>query len=130
MRRIAKLSQDDLDRAFQMREVEGLGFPEIARRFGVSPGCIAWHCLTHGVDLPTELRRQTAIPVRKPVNYRAGRVVRVFTAEDDAFILRLAAQGVSAHLTGKQMVPPRAGSSVLGRLHTLARHQARAEEMA
>ena len=62
------------------------------------------------------------------VAFRGGHVVRRFTAFEDAEILRLAAEGVSRNRIAKQL--GRRHNSIIGRLMTLARHDALAEARA
>jgi hypothetical protein len=124
MSRRSKLRGDLLDRAIEMREVEGRSYRYIAGKLGVTTSMLSWAFLKEGVDGP---RSSVLMPAGPPVYMRAGREVRRFTPEEDAELLRLARAGLSSWKIGRQLVPPRPGNSVLGRLYTLARIDARAE---
>lgn len=97
---------------------------DIANRFDASVGAVAWQILRLGVVGPRSKRGGA-----QPRSYvRAGRTVRSFTEEEDRLIIDLEAEGLSVVQIAKRL--GRRHNSVIGRLATLARHDAIAEEEA
>ena len=131
MRVRRRLDDDQLAEAFEMRE-RGLSAERIARTFRargipVSAGSISWACLVNGADLPVARRRpQNALPPGMVVQ-RCGHSVRYFTDEEDQRLLALEARGENCSQIARQL--GRKPNSIRGRLATLARRQARAEQM-
>lgn len=126
------LSDDQIDMACEMRE-RGLSCQRIANRFAamgvaVSAGSISWACLSRGADLPPHRRSHTKGPRTGEVYGRGSHVVRTYTPEDDAKLLELEARGLGNSAIGREI--GRKPNSVRGRLLTIARHQARAEDAA
>lgn len=95
---------------------------EIADRFGASVGAVSWQVLRMGVVGP----RTKRAPSQGSSYVRGGRAVRSYTDEDDRLILSLESEGLSAFQIAKRI--GRGHSSVLGRLATLARRDAIADE--
>lgn len=96
----------------------------IAREVGVSVGSVSWALLIDGVDIH-EGEKLPPVPTAPVVYRRAGREVRRFTQADDAELLRMEAAGFRLQHIAKALGRQR--NSVLGRLATLARREARAE---
>ena len=125
------LSQEHIDMACEMRE-RGLSYQQIANKIAVAgaqttASNIAYICLRRGADLPAERRRKSsygAIPgsIRK----RGNHVVRQFTAEEDELLRSLDRQGLRICDICRRM--NRRANSIIARLATLARHEARAEQ--
>jgi hypothetical protein len=90
----------------------------------VSQGAVAWQCLRAGADAPLRLRGRSH-PAAQPY-MRNGRQVRPYTASDDVKLLEMEAAGSTLAAMSKAL--GRKNNSILGRLMTLARQQARAEE--
>ncbi len=114
-------SQIDITKLAHLREEKWLSYGQISRMMGVSIGAISWQCLMHGIEHPSKVTR-----LRKPsggLEHRNGYVIRRFTAEEDAELLRLAMAGVRTSEIARKL--GRKGNSVRGRLATLARHDAR-----
>lgn len=109
----------------------GQGYDAIARRLLISAGAVGYHCLKNAVDPPNP-----PPPAKRrdgPIMRRSG-LVHPFTADDDALINALAVQSVShvaiaRQLTRRDPARPRRPHSIKCRLMTLARQQARAEEV-
>jgi len=124
------LSDPQIDEMAELRE-RGWTLRQIARHFSakgtpVSEGSIGWQCLRVGADLPPERRRPGAFPAC--LIQRGGKPVRPWTPAEDEQLLALEAQGTSLNAIGRAI--GRKQNSVRGRLMTLARHQARAEDAA
>lgn len=106
------------------RREAGESYAQIARAFGCSPSNVYWICLSLGADLPNAKPLPTT--VRGPLTMdRKGFSVCRFTAEEDAQLLALEAEGKGDSEIGKVM--GRRPNSIRGRLMTLARREARAE---
>lgn len=122
------LSDAQLDEMCALRE-KGWGTDRIAAHFTakgspISKGSIHWQCLRLGADAPKRFHYRRAD--RPDAYQRNGRAVRTFTAEEDAKLLALEAEGASYSAMARQL--DRKPNSIKGRLYTLARHAARAEE--
>ncbi len=130
-----KLTDEQLEKAIAWREA-GCSSQWIAEQLGgvVSSSALDWHFLKHGVESPNTAAGQHSanrlVGRNQPgsVVQRGNHVVRRFTPEEDRHLLQLAEQGVSNSEIGRRLVPPRKPNVVLGRLLTLARREARAEE--
>lgn len=120
---MSKLSPEDYD-AIAAAVEAGETMRAVAQRFGVHPSTVSWTCLRLGADVPKERRK--AQPARSVAAIRNGRPVRPFTPAEDTTLLAMKAEGTRnvdiARKLGRHHV------SVYGRLLTLGRHQARAEE--
>lgn len=115
------LSDAQLDDMADWREA-GMTYAAIASRFiaagtPVTASTIAWQCLRLGVISP----RYTQASVGRPAS-----IGRPFTADEDAQMLALAAQGLSRAAIGRAL--GRRANSIAGRLYTLARIETVAEE--
>jgi len=118
-----KYSDALLEEAAYLRE-EGLSYSAIGRQLGISPDAAEFHCLRLGADSPKAARRKPH--TRNVLQYtRAGRVVRRFTKEEDALLLRLEAEGLRFVEIARRM--GRKSNSIQMRLRTLARQDARHE---
>lgn len=122
-----KLFDRDYDRLAAMRE-EGKSYEQIARVFGCSAKAISWHCLRLGAEPPKPAPLRLNYHLEHPVMKRGNHIVRAFTPEEDARLLQLEAQGLGYIAMGKAI--GRKQNSVRGRLMTLARREARAEQSA
>lgn len=89
----------------------------------ITESALSWQLLRLGIDLPVQRRQADRIdPAR---TYRRGNVViRKFQPDEDAIIRRLGAQGMRPTAIARHL-PGRKSHSVLGRMMTLARHDAR-----
>jgi len=108
----------DLDRMAELRE-RGLSYARIAELFTaegvkVSRDAIEWQCFRLGV-----------VPPPGTPYERAGQIVRPFTAEEDARLLALEAQGLNASRIARLL--GRRPQSIRARLLTLARRDAMEE---
>lgn len=121
------LTDEQVETMIELRE-GGATLPQIQRRFAatgtvVSIGSIAWQCLRVGADLPATKRHVAG----NPLPYRrGGRAVRPFTGEDDRILRELDHRGERVSVIARRL--NRRPNSIRGRLLTLARHEARAEE--
>lgn len=128
-----KLTEDQIDRMCELREA-GYSFGWIARaivrEFGiaVSEGSISWYCLVRGADLPAERRHSGTVNFNFEPRMRGGHLVRPFTPEEDTLLRTLDMQGFPTSVMAKRL--GRRHNSIRGRLATLARQDARAEEAA
>lgn len=121
---MTRVTPEIADRIATMRE-RGCTKQQIAKACGVSVGAVEWHCLSRGIEPPNP-RPLPPVPTQPVVHIRNGRPVRRFTAEEDAKILAMRQAGARPSEIARAL-PGRKPHSVLGRLHTLARHQERAE---
>ncbi|PHY20896.1 hypothetical protein CSW59_06710 [Caulobacter sp. BP25] len=120
---VRRLSPSDFDQMVQMRE-RGRSYAVIARKLGCSIGTVSWHCLRLGAEPPKPRALKPLADGPQSVS-RGDHTVRRFTAEDDAKLLEMEAQGASVSAIAKAL--DRRHNSITGRLMTLARHQARTE---
>lgn len=84
-----------------------------------------WQCMRVGADAPPHRWRTPTQPAA-PYS-RGGRVVRPYTADDDALLNVLDQQGFAYAVIARRM--GRKPNSIKGRLMTLARRDARAEAL-
>ncbi len=120
-----KYSDHQITSAADLRE-QGQSIDKIAQRVGMSASSVYWHCLRLGADSP----RAKGMPrnVGNMVVKRGNHVVRRFTPEEDRQIVQMEADGCRLSEIARKL--GRRRNSILGRLMTLARHEARAEEAA
>jgi len=96
----------------------------IAEVIGCSVGTVRWACLRECFE-PSKPRPLPPLYKRPKVVVRNGHPVRRFTEREDRLLLALEAQGLRISAIAKRL--GRKPNSVLGRLYTLARRDARAE---
>lgn len=106
--------------ACEMRE-RGLTVQQIVLKTGIPHSTIDWHCIKRGAEPPKV--RQSSYTPRAFV--RNGRPVTPFTAEQDATIQAMSADGHGYTAIGNAV--GRNPSSVRNRLMILARRELRAE---
>jgi hypothetical protein len=117
------LTMEQKEFAATKREA-GWSHARIARQLGVSPGSVAWHCLKVAADPPKA--KPIDATMRGPALYdRNGKPVRRFTPEEDQQILTMRLAGKTPTQIGRAL--KRRHNSIVGRLMTLARHEARLE---
>lgn len=109
----------------------GWSFEKISRHFArqgrkISASAISWQCLRAGADSPPAQWSRSSSTSRKP-SVRGGFVVRPFTPDEDRRLLELDQQGLGPSAIGREL--GRRGNSIIGRLMTLARHEARSESL-
>lgn len=124
------LSDAQIEEMCALRE-RGWGIDRIAQHFTqqgtkVSASSINWQCLVHGADTVAKFRGKHTQPT-EPYQ-RGAHVVRPFTKEDDALLRVLDLQGFKISVIARRM--GRQPNSVRGRLLTLSRMDARAEDRA
>lgn len=124
------LSDHQIDEMCRLRE-KGWGVDRIAEHFStggtpISPSCVSWQCMRAGADAPRRLRG-TCHQRTEPYS-RGGHVVRPYSPADDAALRQLDMEGVPVSTIARQL--GRRHNSIRGRLYTLARRDARAEEAA
>lgn len=120
---IQRLTPEDFDRIVLMRE-EGRSYKEIALAVGCSQSAVSWHCLRLGADPPKPPK--PVLEIRGPVaTMRNGFPVRRYTADDDARILSMEAEGKSETEIARAL--GRRFNSIRRRLMTLARRDVRME---
>lgn len=124
-----KLTDQQIAKATELRE-RGLSVRRIAALIGgISEGALNWHFLKAGVESPRTSKGQfRATTTPGAVEGRGAAVIRRYSEAEDQKLLELAAQGLSHSEIGRRLDPPRRPNSVAGRLLTLARRDARAEE--
>lgn len=121
------LTEAQLERIAELTEDGRYTVARIARMVGCSEGSVGWAQLKLGVDRhPT--KPLPPVPTEPVVARRGEHVVRRYTQAEDAELLRLEAQGLPAYRIGKRL--GRRANSIVGRLRTLARREARAEAIA
>ena len=125
------LSPEHIDMICEMRE-RGRSYQQIANKIATvgvrtSASNIAYICLRRGADLPPECRQKTASGAKPgSVRKRGNHLVRQFTVEEDNLLKKLDRQGLRICDISRQL--NRRPNSILARLATLARHEARAEQ--
>lgn len=120
-----RYDQDTLERAAEMRE-GGATFKEIGAALNMSPSAASWHCLRLGADSPHCI--QNVSETKGPaIMKRGNHIVRRFTAEDDATLLKMEADGASIAEMSRAL--NRRHNSIMGRLMTLARRDDRLEQL-
>ena len=108
----APLTAAQQNRVVEMREAGEL-ISVIARTVGCSLGSVQYFCRVHGAVPPKPHQ-----PRPTPVTVRNGRIVRPFTAEDDAVMLELRQAGMRLSDIARRL--GRAHNSIGDRLMTLA----------
>ncbi|GLS44419.1 helix-turn-helix domain-containing protein [Methylobacterium brachythecii] len=121
-----RISDSDRERMAELRE-QGVMLKDIAAEIGCSESSVWWHCLRIGAEAPKP--RSLQVEYTGPmVMTRNGYPVRRFTADEDARLLALEAQGLReidiARAIGRRR------NAVVARLMTLARREARMEASA
>lgn len=117
----------DIDRLADLREQRGWTVKRIAAELGVSPGAVSWQCLRHGIE--PRGGRTVSRSFKAGFSYsRGGHSIRAFTPEEDAVLQQMALDGAGNGEIGRRL--GRRPNSIAGRLMTLARRDARAEEAA
>lgn len=117
-------TDETFDRMAEMRE-RGLSYGQIGRLLNMSPGAVSWHCLRLGVESPKPLKGHFNPKPGPTVMKRGNHVVRRFTPAEDRMLLEMEMEGIKRSEICKAL--GRSNNSVLGRLMTLARRDARAE---
>lgn len=123
MTKRAPLTDEEKARIAELRE-RGLTIGQIAHRMKCSRGSAAWAILAMGVDLYPD-KAPDPVPTEPVVYRRGGRTVRRFTAAEDARLLELERQGLATYRIARTL--GRQNNSVIGRMRTLARRDARLE---
>ena len=118
-----KYSDATLNKAAELRE-EGLSISKIAARLGMSPGAVHWHCLRLGADLP-DVDTRRPVPPQPMVVQRGNHKVRRFTPDEDRRLVEMDLRGIGVSEMARRL--GRKHNSVIGRLMTLARNEAREE---
>lgn len=122
MTRRPRLTDQQKDRIRELREAgRSLGF--IARRVSCSEGAASWYCLLNAIESPRTARNTRTVS-QPAIVERGGFIVR-FSADEDEELLRLEAQGTRLSEIARALGRKR--NTVLGRLATLARRDARLE---
>lgn len=119
------ITDDQLGQLVELRE-RGFSHRQIiewfaARGIAVSSGLVQWHCLRLGAEKPGPPPAPYVIRAR----VRGGHVVRPFTPEEDAVLLELAVTEPNRAEIARRL--GRARNTVVTRLMTLARRDARGE---
>ena len=118
-----KYPDDLLEEAARLREA-GMRISEIGKRLGINPSVVAAYCLQVGADSPDAAMKPPLLQ-NVPHYTRNGHVVRRFTEAEDARLLALRLRGIGVTEIARRL--GRRRNSVIGRLRTLARHEARDE---
>jgi len=114
LRRRGRLTGAELD-VIETLAARGLSAGQIARRLNRIPATVNFAMHSLGLKAPA---------ARQAVYVRAGRIVRTFAAEEDAFIAALRTGGLTtpqiAARTSERFGHPRTAATVLVRLRMLA----------
>ena len=108
-------------KACELRE-GGLSVGQISVRMGIPRSTIEWHCIKAGAE-PPRIQQQHYNP--RPLRYRHGLPVRMFSEAEDLQLSGLEAAGM--RLCDMAAKLGRHPSSIRNRLMLLARQQARRE---
>jgi hypothetical protein len=119
------MSPQQLEKIAAMRE-RGWSYKRIGNAIGMSPGAVSWYCLREAIEPPKPSKCRDQI-VGPAVVKRGDHVVRRFTPEEDATLLRLSKEGKSNRALVRLM--GRSDSSIRGRLMCLARREERGAAM-
>ena len=123
------LTKAQVERIVELRTKRRWGVEVIAREIGCSKGSVDWALLREGADIPGANHQIRKIPDEPVVRMRNGSPVRLFTTADDKLLLELEAEGLNPAEIGRKFSPRRLPNSITGRLRTLARREARLEDM-
>lgn len=124
------LTDEQKQQIYHLRGERGLSCKQIALKLNVDAGAVSWHCLMLGVERAGRKPGLHKIASAERYTYtRKGFPVRGYTAEDDQLLLKLEAEGLRYTEIGRRMNPQRRYNSIRARLATLARREAREEEM-
>lgn len=121
-----KITEEQLEKACELREGKGLSTRQIIIRLGlgISDGALDWHFLIRGVESPNMIFRPKQIYRDEGrVIERSGHKVRRFTREEDAKITAMSKRGCRPCEIARAL--GRRHNSVMGRLATIARHEER-----
>lgn len=126
---------EDLMPELEQRRSQGQSLGQLVRFLGrhgvtISESALSWQLLRNGIDLPK--RRHQAARFQPGVTYTRpdGTICRTYTPEEDKIIRHFGAKGWrQSRITRalKRCGYERKPHSVLGRLMTLARHDARTQ---
>jgi len=122
----APLTPAEIERIIELRE-KRLSEATIARLVGCSEKSVSWALLREGVDIHAD-KPLPPVPTEPIVQKRGGFTVRRFTQAEDERLAELAAGGLNVHQISREL--GRRNNSVLGRMRSLARREARAEVQA
>lgn len=111
-----RLTEEQISDLIERRE-KGWGHDRLAERYGVTPGAIHYQCLKHGAVSPHQRLRATPTQPGQRVG-RDGRVQRLFTADEDARLLALEAEGLTYSEIARRIGRPNTSTRI--RLMTLA----------
>lgn len=100
---------------------QGARLPQI---LGMTPGAVDYHCLRRGAEIPKPNRSPM---FKKREERRGNHVVRRFTADEDAMILRMELEGRGVCEIARRLGRPH--NSIIGRMMTLARQEERQEAL-
>lgn len=90
----------------------------------MTPGAVDYHCLRRGAEIPKPNRSPM---FKKREERRGNHVVRRFTADEDAMILRMELEGRGVCEIARRLGRPH--NSIIGRMMTLARQEERQEAL-
>lgn len=100
-----RLSPDQIDELLALRE-KGLSFARIGARMGMSAGGVAYLCLSRGATSPREGRwRNPNAP--RVMRGRDGRILRRFSADEDARLAQLSGEGLTLTEIARRLGRPR-----------------------
>lgn len=116
--------QARIDAIAELREEKSWSYRRIAEKLCISEGYVSWLCLINGIEKPGP-RRPVGPVGAGSFETRNGHMIRRFSDEEDQRLLALEASGASYAEMARTL--GRARNSVIGRLATLARRDARAE---
>jgi transposase-like protein len=122
-----RLSPDELDEIVSLREL-GHSYEWIGRKIGCSSETVSWHCCRLGVEPPKTTGKSWDSIKGPAVSKRGDHFVRRFTPEEDQLLLEMRSSGAKICEIARKL--GRGGNSVTGRLHALARREARRERAA
>ena len=123
-----RLSPDEIDEIVRLRE-RGHSYEWIGGKLGCSGANVSWHCCRLAVE-PPKPSRTSWDAIKGPAFYvsRTGVTVRRFTPEEDQVLLTMRSNGARVCDIAQRL--GRGGNSIIGRLNTLARREARREAAA
>lgn len=118
-----RLTDQQLEEMAELR-TKNWSYRALGERYGIHPNAVSWQCLRLGAD-PSKPAKCWQAPRGPIVTKRGNHVVRRFTAEEDAQLLKLEAQGITVCEIARAM--GRRWNSIRARLMTLARRDDRRE---
>lgn len=120
MMKSTKYTQEQIDRALELRETTTLSYESIGQKVGMARSSVQYYCMRDNAHSPSCAGRDMR-PSKKRPYLRHGVIVRPFNASEDRAILQMAKAGVGLMEMSRRL--SRAHNSVKSRLQSIERFQ-------